>query len=188
MKFIYIIFLLFLNFFATMSKANIFELDKLENPGITTQGERWSFFTDRVMGGLSEGQVTVSNQNNTTCYKMTGNVTTENNGGFIQIRTLMNPLINAKEYKGIYIKVFGNNKNYSLFIRTRLTLAPWQYYSYSFLSKNEWLEIKAPFEDFKKSNFYQPKKLSNQNIKSIGLVAAFDDFYADICLAEIGLY
>ena len=107
-----------------MSKANIFELDKLENPGITTQGERWSFFTDRVMGGLSEGQVTVSNQNNTTCYKMTGNVTTENNGGFIQIRTLMNPLINAKEYKGIYIKVFGNNKNYSLFIRTRLTLAP----------------------------------------------------------------
>ena len=81
-----------------------------------------------------------------------------------------------------------HNKNYSLFIRTRLTLAPWQYYSYSFLSKNEWLEIKAPFEDFKKSNFYQPKKLSNQNIKSIGLVAAFDDFYADICLAEIGLY
>ena len=119
---------------------------------------------------------------------MTGNVTTENNGGFIQIRTLINPLINASKYEGIYIKVFGNNKNYSLHLRTKLTIAPWQYYSYSFLAKNEWLEIKAPFIDFKKSNFYQPKKLKNQKIKSLGLVAAFDNFYADICLAEIGLY
>ena len=76
-------------------------------------------------------------------------------------------------------------KSYALHVKTKLTLAPWQYYSYSFLAKNEWLEIRAPFKDFKKSNFYQPKKLSNQNIKSIGLVAAFDNFYADICLAEI---
>ena len=67
-------------------------------------------------------------------------------------------------------------------------LAPWQYYSFNFLSKNEWLKIKAPFKDFKKSNFYQRKQLANQKIKSIGFVAGFDNFYADICLAEIGLY
>ena len=171
-----------------MGNANIFELDKLENPGVTTQGQRWSFVTDGVMGGLSEGQATLNQQTNTPCYKMTGNVTTENNGGFIQIRTLINPLINASNYEGIYIKVYGNNKRYSLHLRTKLTIAPWQYYSYSFIAKNEWLEIKAPFIDFKKSNFYQPKKLKNQKIKSLGLVAAFDNFYADICLAEIGLY
>ena len=171
-----------------MCNANIFELDKLEEPGITTQGEKWSFFTDGVMGGLSEGQATVSNIKNIQCYQMTGNVTTENNGGFIQIRTLLNPLINAKKYKGIYIKIHGNNKKYSLHIRTKLTLAPWQYYSYSFLAKDEWLIIKSPFKDFKKSNFYQPKKLLNQNIKSVGLVAAFDNFYANVCLSEIGFY
>ena len=119
---------------------------------------------------------------------MTGNVTTENNGGFIQIRTLINPLINLKNFEGIYIKVYGNNKNYSLHVRTQLTVAPWQYYSYSFVAKEEWIEIKAPFKDFKKSNFYQPQKLSNQNIKSIGLIAGFENFYSDICLGEIGLY
>lgn len=54
-----------------MSNANIFELDKLENPGVTTQGKRWSFFTDGVMGGLSEGKAILSNQINTPCYKMT---------------------------------------------------------------------------------------------------------------------
>jgi hypothetical protein len=56
------------------------------------------------------------------------------------------------------------------------------------MTKDTWLKIKAPFKDFKKSNFYQPKKLLNQNINSIGLVAAFDNFYADVCLAEIGFY
>ena len=171
-----------------MSNANIFELDKLENPGKTTQGQSWSFFTDGVMGGLSKGQAKVNKVNDIPCYQMIGNVTTENNGGFIQIRTPTNPLINVNKYEGVYIKVFGNNKKYSLHIRTKLTLAPWQYYSYSFMTKDTWLKIKAPFKDFKKSNFYQPKKLSNQNIKSIGLVASFDNFYADVCLAEIGFY
>ena len=61
-------------------------------------------------------------------------------------------------------------------------------FSPNFIAKNKWAEIRAPFKDFKKSNFYQPKKLSNQNIKSIGLVAAFDNFYADICLSEIGFF
>jgi hypothetical protein len=172
----------------TNVKANILKLDKLENPGITSQGEKWSFFTDSVMGGLSEGRANISNIQDIQCYQMTGNVTTEKNGGFIQIRTLLNPLINAKKYEGIYIKVYGNNKNYSLHVRTKITLAPWQYYSYRFVAKNEWLEIKAPFKNFKKSNFYQPKELSKQNIKSVGLVAAFEDFYANVCLAEIGFY
>ena len=171
-----------------MSNANNFELDKLNNPGYTSQGNKWSFFTDRVMGGLSEGQAFTSNIDNTPCYQMTGNVTTENNGGFIQIRVVIEPMIQAKQYDGIYLKVYGNNNKYSLHIRTPLTLAPWQYYSYSFVAKNEWLEIKAPFSSFEKSNFYQPKKLLNQNIKSIGLVAAFDNFYADICLSEIRFY
>ena len=171
-----------------MGNAKKFELDNLEEPGLTKQGQQWSFFTDRVMGGLSKGQANVSSISNIKCYQMTGDVTTENNGGFIQIRAPLKPLINAKNYEGIYIKIYGNNKDYSLHLRTKLTLAPWQYYSYSFEAKKKWVEIKVPFINFKQSNFYQPKKLTNQNIKSIGLVAGFDNFYADICLAEIGFY
>ena len=55
---------------------------------------------------------------------MTGNETTKNNRGFIQMRTLTNSLINAKKYDGVYIKVYRNNKNYSLHIRTKLTWHP----------------------------------------------------------------
>ena len=118
-----------------MSEAKRMILDKLENPGQTVQAQRWAFFTDGVMGGLSEGNAKISSIDGVPCYKMTGNVTTENNGGFIQIRTIIDPLIKTKDYTGIYLKIFGNNKNYSLHIRTPFTLAPWQYYSYSFLAR-----------------------------------------------------
>ena len=174
--------------YSSMSASNKLILDNLKNPGITSQGQNWSFFTDGVMGGLSQGKAIISSIENVACYKMTGNVTTENNGGFIQIRTMLIPLIDAKEFKGIYLKLKGNQKKYSIHIRTPLTLAPWQYYSYSFRANNFWEEIKLPFTEFKKSNFYQPNKLPNQKIKSIGLVAGFSDFYADVCLAEIGFY
>ena len=163
-------------------------LEDLKNHGITIKGQEWYFVTDGVMGGVSEGSTKLDIIEKTKCHRMTGNVSTENNGGFIQIRTLLNPKISINDYEGIFALVYGNNKKYSFHIRTGTTLAPWQYYSYKFLSPNKWTEIKAPFSKFKKSNFYQPKSLFNQKIKSIGLVAGFDDFKADICLARIGLY
>ena len=81
----------------------------------------------------------------------------------IQIRAKLNPEINSKDYEGVYIKVYGNEKNYNLHLRTGLTLAPWQYYSYTFVTTKNWIEIRAPFKQFKKSNFYQPKSILGQN-------------------------
>ncbi len=163
-------------------------LDDLSTPGVTSQKQNWAFFTDGVMGGLSQGQAVISNVANENCYHMTGNVTTENNGGFIQIRNQLKPTISTKKYSGIYFKVYGNDENYSIHVRTALTMAPWQYYKYSFSTEEKWNEIRAPFNEFKKSNAYQPSDLVGQNIKSIGLVAGFKDFDADICLSEIGFY
>ena len=163
-------------------------LDQLKNPTLTNQSQKWNFITDQVMGGVSTGKFMVEKVDGVMCYRMTGDVSTKNNGGFIQIRTKLNPVVRSKEYNGVYIKVYGNEKNYNLHLRTELTLAPWQYYSYTFTSTKNWIIIKAPFEQFKKSNFYQPKSLLGQSIKSVGLVAGFDDFESDICLSEIGFY
>tara|TARA_B100001250_G_scaffold20879_1_gene17687 strand:+ start:705 stop:1268 length:564 start_codon:yes stop_codon:yes gene_type:complete len=182
------LFILILIFFVVNGNAKVIILDKLEDPGKTLQNQKWSFFTDRVMGGLSEGKVELDNIFSLPCYRMTGNVTTENNGGFIQMRVLTKPNISIKNHEGIFIKVYGNSKKYKLHIKTENTIAPWQHYSFSFFAENDWLEIKAPFSQFKKSNMYQPKKLLNQKINSIGLVAGYDNFKADICLAEIGIY
>ncbi len=163
-------------------------LDQLKNPKVTNQSQKWNFITDQVMGGLSTGKFKIDEIEGRKCYRMTGSVTTKNNGGFIQIRTKLNPEINTSHYKGIYFIVYGNKKNYSLHLRTELTFAPWQYYFFTFHSTNSWIEIRAPFYKFIKSNFYQPKSILGQNIKSIGLVAGFDNFESDICMGEIGFY
>ncbi len=163
-------------------------LDKLKKPKLTNQSQQWNFITDKVMGGVSTGKFKVDKVEGVACYRMTGNVSTKNNGGFIQIRAKLIPEINSKDYDGVYIKVYGNEKNYYLHLRTSLTLAPWQYYSYSFTTIKNWIEIRAPLKKFKKSNFYQPKNILGQKIKSIGLVAGFDDYKSDICLGEIGFY
>ena len=163
-------------------------LDQLQNPNLTTQDQEWNFITDQVMGGVSSGLFKVEKFDNMKCYRMKGNVSTKNNGGFIQIRAKLKPNIDTNDYKGIYIKVYGNEKDYSIHLRTGLTFAPWQYYSYKFYSPKNWIEIRAPFKEFKKSNFYQPNNIIGQKIKSIGLVAGFNNFKSDLCLGEIGFF
>ena len=163
-------------------------LDDLKNPGTSLQGHKWKFFTDGVMGGKSSGRTRIEEYKDKKCYRMTGNVTTENNGGFIQMRITIDPLISSSDYEGIYISAFGNNHKYSIHIRTPFTLAPWQYYYSNFLLKNNWSKFELPFKNFKKSNLYQPKNLIGNKIKSIGIVAGFDNFYADIAVSEIGFY
>ena len=168
--------------------SKIMVIENLNSKNKSKNINKWSLITDQVMGGVSTGTFKLDKLEDKNCYRMTGNVSTKNNGGFIQIRKFIDPNLEINDFKGIYILVFGNNKDYNLHLRTEYTIAPWQYYSYSFFSENKWMKIKAPFSNFTKSNFYQPKKLINQRIKSMGLVAGFEDFSADICLAEIGLY
>ena len=183
-----VIFLIIFLIYQSNALSKDMILDQLKNPKLTNQSQKWNFITDQVMGGVSTGKFIVEKVDGEMCYRMTGDVSTKNNGGFIQIRAKLNPEINSKDYDGIYVKVYGNEKNYNLHLRTGLTLAPWQYYSYTFTTTKNWIKIRAPFEQFKKSNFYQPKSILGQNIKSVGLVAGFDDFKSDICLSEIGFY
>ena len=46
----------------------------------------WVYFADTLMGGKSSGSAERMNVGGRAAIKLTGNVTTENNGGFIQVR------------------------------------------------------------------------------------------------------
>ena len=63
---------------------------------------------------------------------MTGNVTTENNDELIQIRLAIKPFIASENFLDVYINVYGNNKKYSIRLRTPFTIALWQYYNAKF--------------------------------------------------------
>ena len=71
----------------------------------------WNFVADSVMGGVSSGEVLLGNDGSETFASMIGNVSTENNGGFIQFRSNLDERLD-KEVKGVYLKVKGNGEKY----------------------------------------------------------------------------
>ena len=152
------------------------------------KSERWCFVTDKVMGGVSEGSFKTIIEGDDAHYNMQGNVSTKNNGGFLQFRTKINNHPKGKLYKGLRIQVRGNNEEYALHIRTKYLLLPWQYYQSTFIATNEWQIIELPLKDFKKSNFYQPSSISSSDIQTLGVVAIGRDFQANIDLRYIELY
>ena len=153
------------------------------------KNQQWVFFTDRVMGGVSSGKLEIGSEDGSKFYRMTGNVSTANNGGFIQFQADLSNISNTEEvFNGIKIKVRGNNENYQIFIRTNLTVLPWQYYSSEFYASNQWKEIKLPFSSFKRSNFYQPKNINNTDIRTLGIVAYGKDYSADLNVGLIEFY
>ena len=102
----------------------------------------WVPFSDQVMGGISEVNFMEREENGLSHYHMEGNVSTENNGGFIQFRA--NVKIEDLPYKGLKIKTRGNGEAYFIHIRTPKTRLPWNYYASSFTASSEWESIKVP--------------------------------------------
>ena len=47
----------------------------------------WQYISDRTMGGVSDGQAFLDQDEGIIFARLTGNVSTDNNGGFIQLRT-----------------------------------------------------------------------------------------------------
>ena len=149
---------------------------------------KWCFVTDKVMGGISEGSLNFKKEKEIYFYRMTGELSLKNNGGFIQFRTKIENHPKQKSYKGVRLRVRGNNNEYAIHIRTKYLLLPWQYYESTFQAMDEWSTIELPFSSFEKSNFYQPSNVSSQDIKTIGIVAIGREFEAQIDLASIELY
>ena len=166
-------------FFPLMAMTKV--IDNLDNERV-----EWLPFSDQVMGGISEINFSEKDEEEMSFYHMEGNVSTENNGGFIQFRA--NVKIEDLPYKGLKINTRGNGEEYFIHIRTPKTRLPWNYYASSFTVSSEWQSIKIPFDSFKKSGLILPRKFDASDIKSIGIVAFGKDFYADIDLASIELY
>ena len=152
------------------------------------KSDKWCFVSDKVMGGVSEGSFQTIVEGNDAHYNMQGNVSTENNGGFLQFRTKISNHPKNKLYKGIRIQVRGNNEEYAVHIRTKYLLLPWQYYESTFTATDEWQVVEIPLKNFVKSNFYQPSNISSSDIKTLGIVAIGRDFQANIDLRYIELY
>lgn len=88
---------------------------------------RWTYFADTVMGGVSIGDATFERDASQSFVRLAGNVSTDNNGSFIQVRRSLLDRLPA-DTKGVRLKVRGNGGTYFVHLSNKGTRLPWQYY------------------------------------------------------------
>lgn len=155
-------------------------------------GLRWEGFTDRVMGGRSDMQSGIVPDGDERILRMSGRVSLENNGGFIQVRLKLADrpgAFDASGYAGVRLTVRGSGgEGFYLFARTRQTRLPWKYYSAPFSVDDQWRTIDIPWRAFQPGNYGSMGEFRSDLLLSIAVTAAFREFDPVLEVREIGLY
>ncbi len=157
--------------------------------GYMHPGAGWRGFSDRVMGGISNADLQAAAVDGKNCIRLTGNVTRESNGGFIQMAMYFGRSydeLDGSGYKGIELLVYGNNEDYNLHVRT--SDCGWydQSYRTTFFAEPRWQRMRFPWESFTGNSIDEP--LDNARLQRIAILGWMREFQADVALAEIALY
>lgn len=170
----------------TMSPKSAVIDDLSREPPFAAVGSRWQLFTDQVMGGVSNGTMVREVVADRPAIRMRGDVSLENNGGFVQIAIDLAPdgnAIDASTWQGIELDVFGNGEEYGIHLRTEDLTRPWQSYRQSFRADPQWRTIQFRFQDFVPYRTETP--LDTRRLRRIGVVAIGRAFSADFAVGGL---
>ena len=130
MKRVFFVIFLVLTSFSSQS------IENLEFPIEPIMAKEWKYQSDQVMGGVSEGDASLVQDGDMFFFRLTGDVSTRNNGGFVQFRSkislfnkpemfqlIHNADKDGQELEGVRLKVRGNGERYHVMIRTYSTLS-----------------------------------------------------------------
>lgn len=187
-RFIFLLFLFELTLTMNAFAETLIIDDRSSASTKSNVGSNWKFFTDQVMGGVSNGELQVYSHQGKQCLRLMGKVSTANNGGFVQMALDLNRgnAFDASMYEGLQIEVAGNAEEYNLHFRTSGLWLPWQAYRVTFKALSQWQTIQIPFSQMKPyrtSQRFQPAK-----IRRLGFVAIGKDFDADLFVASVSFY
>jgi hypothetical protein len=151
-------------------------------------GTQWRLITDGVMGGVSSGTLGRGQRADRECLHLQGEVSLENNGGFIQAALELAPpgVLDASGYDGVELDVYGNGEAYNVHLKTSRVWLPWQHYRASFIAEPGWHTVRVPFAEFEGYRIgaaFDPAKLER-----IGIVAYGRTFTADLCIGRVAFY
>jgi hypothetical protein len=150
---------------------------------------RWELISDRVMGGVSQGTMHREVIHGRPAVRMQGQVSVENNGGFIQIALDLDPAgraIDANAWRGVEIDVTGNGETYNLHLRTADIVRPWQSYRSSFVAGDQWQTHRLHFARFQAHRVETPLDL--RTLRRIGIVAIGRAFEADLAIGGVRFF
>jgi hypothetical protein len=158
-------------------------------PPMAVTGNRWVLVSDRVMGGASAGTMSRELVAGRDAIRMRGDVSLENNGGFLQVALDLGEAgndVDASRWTGIGIDVFGNDQIYNLHLRTSDLQRPWESYRQGFHALPNWTTVHLPFSEFAPHRTERPLRL--ERLRRIGIVAIGREFEADLSISDIRFY
>ena len=194
MKRVFFVIFLVLTSFSSQS------IENLEFPIEPIMAKEWKYQSDQVMGGVSEGDASLVQDGDMFFFRLTGDVSTRNNGGFVLFRSkisLFNKLEmfqlihnadkGGQELEGVRLKVRGNGERYHVMIRTYSTWSPSDYYYHTFDTSPDWKQVDLPFSEFRRSKSGD-MDLGADQMRDFAVVAYGRDFKSDVSVSNISFY
>ena len=118
----------------------IFDFEKIDRD----LSQTWGSLDDVVMGGVSASTVKTHTQG----ALFTGEVSTDNSGGFASIRTRnFEPPLDLTKYMGIELMVKGDGQRYKFFIRDGNAWDSMAYAASFETIADQWIKVRIPFND-----------------------------------------
>ena len=175
-------------------------IENLEFPIEPLMAKEWKFQSDQVMGGVSQGDASLVQDGDMFFFRLTGDVSTRNNGGFVQFRSkvslfnkpemfqlIHNADKGGQELEGVRLKVRGNGERYHVMIRTYSTWSPSDYYYHTFDTSPDWQQVDLPFSEFRRSKSGD-MDLGADQMRDFAVVAYGRDFKSDVSVSNISFY
>lgn len=156
---------------------------------LTIALDRWEGTSDRVMGGVSVERVTVERVDGRCWLRLTGRVSLESNGGFVQMAVDLTPdggPVDLSAFGGVRLLMRGNGEDYGCHLRTAACMRPWQSYRAGFTAPAAATLVELPFAAFVPHRI--EAALDPRTLRRLGLVAIGRAFEADLAVAEVAFY
>jgi hypothetical protein len=158
-------------------------------PEYVAPGARWLGFSDRVMGGVSDARVALAEVAGRRGLRLTGRVTRDNGGGFIQVALDLAPrggVLDASGYDGFEFWVHGNDEDYNVHLRTPDCRWYDQSYRHSFRAAARWQAVRVPWTAFAPNDV--PAPLATARLQRFAVLGWMREFVADVTLGSVALY
>ena len=150
-------------------------------------GARWDYVADNVMGGVSSGRAEVTGTGEGALLRLTGLVSTKNNGGFIQVRRRFSEPW-PDDAQGLQLRIKGNGQIYYVFLKTPGLSRVWYSYRAQFKTAAQWQDVRLRFDQFVPSHTAMPLVFAPSDVTSIAIVGYGADFEADVSVDRITVY
>jgi hypothetical protein len=150
---------------------------------------RWRGFSDRVMGGVSEGEFRVDTVAGRRGARMTGRVTRDSGGGFIQMALDLagrGDGFDASAWQGVEALVHGNDEDYNVHVRTADCGWYDESFRLTFRAPARWTRLRFGWSQFEPNGLDAP--LDASRLQRVAFLGWMREFEADLAVAEVSLY